>query len=168
MSDKTNVRLTDEERTESIRMRVYKSASTSDLIDWLLKRHPEWKRAERDQIQKALRTCNPYHHQCSQKWKTLHSDTFGHFRTQQADIVETRRHKASDAFSDVLERLSEVRDVPVETTTDIVNLTRAAVQILKDILPPPAPTDPKHENNTESRHASFDPIERARQHAGTY
>ena len=116
MSDKTNVRLTDEERTESIRMRVYKSASTSDLIDWLLKRHPQWKNVAREQIQRALRTCNPYHSQCSQKWKILHSVTFGHFRSQQADIVETRRHKASDAFSDVLGRLTEVSDVPIETT----------------------------------------------------
>ena len=168
MPDKINVGLTPSERAESIHKRVHESATTGDIIDWLLRKHPEWKDAERKRIRDALRTCNPHSVACTPKWRNLYERSLAQFSAEQEMLLRATRAKALDVISTFIERLREVRSVPIETAGDWQKLISGGAQLIRDILPPPIPTDPQNEYNTESRHDSFNPSERARQHAERY
>ena len=69
------VKLTDEERTDTIYQRVWQNATTTAIVDALIEAHPEWKDVPRRKIQDATRTCNPFHSNFAKKWKPIYAST---------------------------------------------------------------------------------------------
>ena len=70
------IKLTDEERADTIYLRVWQNATTTAIVDALIKAHPEWEDVPRRIIQDATRTCNPFHGKFAKKWKPIYASTF--------------------------------------------------------------------------------------------
>ena len=61
------IKLTDEERTDTINQPVRQNVAAAAIVDTLIKAHPGWKGVPRRKIQD--RTCNPFHGKIAKKVK---------------------------------------------------------------------------------------------------
>ena len=59
------IKLTDEEHTNTINLPVRQNVAAAAIVDTLIKAHPEWKDVPRRKIQD--RTCNPFHGKFAKK-----------------------------------------------------------------------------------------------------
>ena len=155
------VKLTDEERTDTIYQRVWQNATTTAIVDALIKAHPEWKDMPRRNIQDATRTCNPFHSKFAKKWKPIYKSTLKHFQAERERHTQGTSLHASMAISKLLEKVLEGLDhVELQSPNDVLSIARSITPI-RNILLLSINHNSNDEDNTEQGHDSSDAALRA-------
>ena len=154
------VKLTDEERTDTIYRRVWQNATTTAIVDALIKAHPEWKDVPRRIIQDATRTCNPFHGKFAKKWKPIYASTIKHFQAERERHIQGTSLHASMAISKLIEKVLEgINHVELQSPNDVLSIARSITPIRKTLLM--SITHNANEDNTEQGHDSSDATLRA-------
>ena len=155
------VKLTDEERTDTIYQRVWQNATTTAIVDALIKAHPEWKDMPRRNIQDATRTCNPFHSKFAKKWKPIYKSTLKHFQAERERHTQGTSLHASMAISKLLEKVLEGLDhVELQSPNDVLSIARSITPI-QNTLSLSSNHNSNDEDNTEQGHDSSDAALRA-------
>ena len=155
------VKLTDEERTDTIYQRVWQNATTTAIVDALIKAHPEWKDVPRRNIQDATRTCNPFHSKFAKKWKPIYKSTLKHFQAERERHTQDTSLHASMAISKLLEKVLEGLDrVELQSPNDVLSIARSITPI-QNTLSLSSNHNSNDEDNTEQGHDSSDAALRA-------
>ena len=155
------VKLTDEERTDTIYQRVWQNATTTAIVDALFKAHPEWKDVPRRNIQDATRTCNPFHSKFAKKWKPIYKSTLKHFQAERERHTQGTSLHASMAISKLLEKVLEGLDrVELQSPNDVLSIARSITPIRNTLLLT-INHNSNDEDNTEQGHDSSDAALRA-------
>ena len=155
------VKLTDEERTDTIYQRVWQNATTTAIVDALIKAHPEWKDIPRRNIQDATRTCNPFHSKFAKKWKPIYKSTLKHFQAERERHTQGTSLHASMAISKLLEKVLEGLDhVELQSPNDVLSIARSITPI-QNTLSLSSNHNSNDEDNTEQGHDSSDAALRA-------
>ena len=97
------IKLTDEERTDSIYQPVRQNAAAAATVDTLIKAHPGWKDVPRRKIED--RTCNPFHDKFAKKWKPIYTSTFKHFQAQCKTPLQATSLHTSVAISELIKKV---------------------------------------------------------------
>ena len=111
------IKVTDEERTDTIYQPVCQNVAAAAIVDTLIKAHPEWKDVPRRRIQD--RTCNPFHGKIAKKWKSIYTSTIKHFQAECKTPLQATSLHASVAISEVIKKVLE-------------SLNRIAIEIADD------------------------------------
>ncbi|MDE0297260.1 MAG: hypothetical protein OXN17_01340 [Candidatus Poribacteria bacterium] len=153
---KVQIKLTDEERADTIYKRVWQNATTTAIVDALIAAHPEWKDVPRRIIQDATRTCNPFHGKFAKKWKPLYASTIKHFQAERERHIQGSSLPASMAISKLIEKvLEEIDNVELRTPNDVLSIARSIAPIRK-VLSLSLSANSNDEDYTEQGHDSSD------------
>lgn len=129
------IKLTDEERADTIYQRVWQNATTTAIVDALIKAHPEWEDVPRRIIQDATRTCNPFHGKFAKKWKPIYASTFKHFQAEREKHTQGTSLQASMAISKLIEKVLEGLDhVELQNPNDVLSIARSITPIRKTLM----------------------------------
>ena len=155
------VKLSDEERADTIYQRVWQNATTTAIVDALIEAHPEWKDVPRRKIQDATRTCNPFHSKFAEKWKPIYTSTIKHFQAECERHTQGTSLHASMAISKLVEKvLDGLNHVELQSPNDVLSIARSITPIRKTLL-----LSINHKSNgkdnTEQGHDSNDAALRA-------
>lgn len=155
------VKLTDEERFDTIYQRVWQNATTTAIVDALIKAHPEWKDVPRRKIQDATRTCNPFHNRFAKKWKPIYASTLKHFQAEREKLIQGMSLHASEAISEAIKKVLEgLNHVAIESPNDVLSIARSITPIRNTLLLS-INHNSNDEDNTEQGHDSSDAALRA-------
>ncbi len=126
------IKLTDEERADTIYQRVWHNTTTTAIVDALIKAHPEWKDVPRRIIQDATRTCNPFHSKFAEKWKPIYESTLKHFQAERERHTQGTSLHASMAIFKLIDKVLEGVDrVELQSPNDVLSIARSIAPIRK-------------------------------------
>ena len=148
------IKLTDEERADTIYQRVWQNATTTAIVDALITAHPEWKDVPRRIIQDATRTCNPFHGKFAKKWKPIYESTLKHFQAECERHTQGTSLHASMAISKLIEKVLEgLNHIELQSPNDVLSIARSITPIRKTLLLS-IDHNSNDEDNTEQGHDS--------------
>ena len=148
------IKLTDEERADTIYQRVWQNATTTAIVDALIKAHPEWKDVPRRIIQDATRTCNPFHGKFAKKWKPIYESTLKHYQAECERHTQGTSLHASMAISKLIEKVLEgLNHIELQSPNDVLSIARSITPIRKTLLLS-IDHNSNDEDNTEQGHDS--------------
>ena len=148
------IKLTDEERADTIYQRVWQNATTTAIVDALINAHPEWKDVPRRIIQDATRTCNPFHGKFAKKWKPIYESTLKHFQAECERHTQGTSLHASMAISKLIEKVLEgLNHIEIQSPNDVLSIARSITPIRKTLLLS-IDHNSNDEDNTEQGHDS--------------
>ncbi len=134
-NNQPEISLSHDEHRATLWRRVFQSANTPSLIDWLLETHPEWKNAPRKKIADALRTSNPRSNAFTQEWREEHNRIKSQYFAHCRKLVEAAARPASATITTIAMRLrDQAPQVPIESANDFLALSRSLAPLKNVVL----------------------------------
>ena len=134
-NNQPEISLSHDEHRATLWRRVFQSANTPSLIDWLLETHPEWKNVPRKKIADALRTSNPRSNAFTQEWSEEHNRIKSQYIAHCRKLVEAAARPASATITTIAMRLrDQAPQVPIESANDFLALSRSLAPLKNVVL----------------------------------